>query len=322
MNGLEDSLTLPREQNRERAAQLRGTKTKTLSGLKWRENLLAYAFLAPSLILFAIFFFYPMIKSVYLSLHATDLTGRVTGFVGLDNFDYLIKNDLFFQGLKITVYFALLTVPTGILAALILAAITSGKQRGLTIFQFAFSLPVVLSVGSSSVIWMFLYHPSLGMLNYFLSLLNLSPINWLIDPKRALLSVSLMTVWMNLGFNYIVLSSGLRGIPDEIRESAAIDGAGPVRTFVQILLPLLSPTLFFLAIVSVISSFQSFGQINILTHGGPMNSTNVLVYSIYQEAFENFRFGTGSAQALVLFVIIVILTLVQFKWVEKKVHYQ
>ncbi len=169
---------------------------------------------------------------------------------------------------------------------------------------------------------MFLYHPSLGMLNYFRSLIHLDPISWLVDPKWALLSVSLMTVWMNLGFNYIVLSSGLRGIPDELRESAAIDGAGPLRVFARILLPLLSPTLFFLAIVSVISSFQSFGQIHILTMGGPMDRTNVLVYSIYQEAFVNFRFGSGSARALVLFVIIVLLTLVQFKWVEKKVHYQ
>ncbi|MBD3922112.1 sugar ABC transporter permease [Paenibacillus sp. PR3] len=320
MNGLDDTLNLPREKVSQRIALLRGTGT--LSGLKWRENLLAYVFLGPSLILFGIFFFYPMIQSVYLSLHSTDLTGRVNGFVGLDNFIYLVKNDFFLHGLKITLYFALLTVPTSILVALLLAALSNGKRKGLTLFQFAYSLPVVLSVGSSSVIWMFLFHPSLGMFNYFLSLLHMSPINWLVDPKWALLSVSLMTVWMNLGFNYIILSSGLRGIPDEIRESAAIDGAGPLRLFVRILLPLLSPTLFFLVIVSIISSFQAFGQINILTHGGPMNSTNVLVFSIYQEAFENFRFGTGSAQALVLFIIIIILTLVQFKWAEKKVHYQ
>lgn len=320
MNGLDESLNLPRERVQVQAKQERALTT--LSGLKWRENLLAYAFLGPSLILFACFFFYPMIKSVYLSFHTTDFTGRVTGYSGLDNFRYLVHNDQFVQGLRTTVYFALLTVPTGILLALILAALSNGKLRGLTIFQFVFSLPVVLSVGSSSIIWMFLYHPSLGMFNFFLSKLHISPISWLVDPKWALLSVSLMTVWMNLGFNYIILSSGIRGISDEIRESAAIDGAGPLRLFVQILLPLLSPTLFFLIVVSVISSFQSFGQINILTHGGPMNSTNVLVYSIYQEAFENFRFGTGSAQALVLFAIIVLLTLVQFKWVEKKVHYQ
>ncbi|PWV97406.1 sn-glycerol 3-phosphate transport system permease protein [Paenibacillus cellulosilyticus] len=320
MNRLDDTLHLPHEKVQVRPAQLRGART--ISGLKWRENLLAYIFLGPSLILFMIFFFYPMIQSVYLSLHSTDLTGRVNGFAGLDNFSYLFNNHLFFNGLKVTVYFALLTVPTGIILALILAALSNGKSKGLTIFQFAFSLPVVLSVGSSSVIWMFLFHPSLGMLNYFLSLLHLSPINWLVDPKWALLSVSIMTVWMNLGFNYIILSSGLRGIPDEIRESASIDGAGPLRLFGQILLPLLSPTLFFLVIVSVISSFQAFGQVNILTHGGPMNSTSVLVFSIYQEAFENFRFGTGSAQALVLFVIIIMLTLIQFKWAEKKVHYQ
>lgn len=320
MNGLDDSLSLPRRRTRARTARARGKST--LSGLRWRENALAYAFLGPSLILFAIFFFYPMIQSVYLSLHATDPTGHVAKFVGWDNFRDLARQGQYLQGLKVTVWFALLTVPTGIALALVLAALTSGRQRGLKLFPFFFSLPVVLSVGSSSIIWMFLFHPSLGMLNYFLSQLGIEPISWLVDPEWALLSVSMMTVWMNLGFNYIVLSGGLRGIPDEIRESAAIDGAGPLRLFFRILLPLLSPTLFFLLVVSVIGSFQSFGQINILTRGGPMNGTNVLVYSIYQEAFVNFRFGSGSAQALALFAIIFLLTLVQFKWVEKKVHYQ
>lgn len=320
MDGLEKSLSLPRDPVRARAVRLR--RTGTLSGLKWRENVLAYAFLGPSLLLFAIFFFYPMLKTVYLSLHATDPTGRVAGYVGWDNFSYLFRNPQFLQGLQVTALFALLTVPTGIALALVLAALTNGKTRGIKLFQFAFSLPVVLSVGSASVIWMFLYHPTLGTLNYFLSLLHIAPVSWLVDPKWALVSVSIMTVWMNLGFQYIVLSSGLRGIPDEIYESARIDGAGPLRLFGRILLPLLSPTLFFLAVVSVIGSFQSFGQINILTRGGPMNSTNVLVYSIYQEAFVNFRFGSGSAQALVLFAIIFILTLVQFAWLEKKVHYQ
>jgi sn-glycerol 3-phosphate transport system permease protein len=131
-----------------------------------------------------------------------------------------------------------------------------------------------------------------------------------------------MTVWMNLGFNYIVLLSGLQGVSEDIYDSAKIDGSGPVRTFLQITLPLVSPTLFFVFIVSVIGAFQSFGQIHILTRGGPINTTDVVVYNIYQDAFINFRFGIGSAQALVLFVIILILTLLQFKFFEKKVHYQ
>ncbi|MFD0693808.1 carbohydrate ABC transporter permease [Paenibacillus sp. GCM10027628] len=283
---------------------------------------MGYFFLAPSLVLFIIFLFYPLFQSVYLSVHETDPRGRVAGYVGIDNFAAIFTSERFYKSLEVTGVFTLLTVPTGIALALLLAALTHNRLKGMRIFQFVFSLPVVLSVGTSAVIWMMLFHPSVGMLNYLLSLLGLEPVAWLTDPRWALLSVSMMTVWMNLGFNYIVLLSGLQSIPDEIYDSAKIDGSGPFRTFVQIVMPLLSPTVFFVTIVSIIGAFQSFGQIHILTKGGPVDSTDVLVYSLYQDAFINFRFGTGSAQALVLFAIILLLTIVQFKAFERNVHYQ
>jgi sn-glycerol 3-phosphate transport system permease protein len=263
-----------------------------------------------------------MLRSVYLSMTLTDPRGRVAAFVGLDNYKDLFASGQFFANLKVTVWFVLLTVPTTIIWSLVLAALTHNKLRGMKIFQFVFSMPIVISVGTGSIIWWLLFHPTAGMLNYFIGLIGIPPISWLADPNWAIVSVSLMTVWMNMGFVYIVLLSGLQGIPDDLYESAKIDGSGPVRTFVQIVLPLLSPTLFFVLIVSVISAFQAFGQIHILTKGGPMNTTNVVVYSIYQDAFINFRFGIGSAQALVLFAIILILTVFQFKVLEKKVHYQ
>lgn len=227
-----------------------------------------------------------------------------------------------YAGHESELLFVLFTVPTGIFGALILVSLTHNRFRGMRVFQFVFSAPVVLSVGSSAVIWKFLFHPTLGMLNYLLGRAGIDPIPWLISPDWALISISIMTIWMNLGFNYIILSSGLQGIPDEIYESARMDGAGALLTFRKISMPSLSPTLFFVTVVSIIGAFQSFGQINILTRGGPMDSTNVFVYSIYQEAFVNFRFGTGSAQALILFAVIMPLTLLQFKWVERKVHYQ
>ncbi|MFD7522468.1 carbohydrate ABC transporter permease [Paenibacillus chitinolyticus] len=289
---------------------------------RWRENALAYFFLAPSLIIFATFLFYPMLRSVYLSMTLTDPRGRVAEFVWFDNFVDLFQSGQFYSDLKVTLLFILYTVPTSIIWALLLAAFTHNKLKGMKIFQFVFSLPLVISVGTGSIIWLLLFHPTAGMLNYFLSLVHIQAIPWLTDPAWALISVSLMTVWMNMGFLFIVLSSGMQGVPEEIYESAKIDGSGPVRTFLQIVLPLLSPTLFFALIVSVIGAFQAFGQINILTKGGPMDSTNVVVYSIYQEAFVNFRFGTGSAEALILFFIILILTVLQFTVLEKKVHYQ
>lgn len=289
---------------------------------KWSETLLGYIFLFPSLLLFGVFLFYPLIQTFYLSMHETDPRGRVASFVGFDNFTAIFTSEKFYKSLEVTGLFTILTVPTSIALALLLAALTHNQLKGMRFFQFIFSLPVVLSVGTSSVIWMMLFHPSVGMLNYLLQLAGLEPVAWLTDPRWALLSVSLMTVWMNLGFNYIVLFSGLQGIPDEIYDSAKIDGSGPIRTFVQIILPLLSPTVFFVTIVSIIGAFQSFGQIHILTKGGPINSTDVLVYNLYQDAFINFRFGTGSAQALVLFTIILIFTFVQFKVFERNVHYQ
>ncbi|MFD0676622.1 MULTISPECIES: carbohydrate ABC transporter permease [unclassified Paenibacillus] len=308
--------------NNESALNLRAdvrVRTKKKNG---GENVLAYLFLAPSLILFVTFLFYPMAKSIYLSMTLTDPRGRVVEFVGLENFMDLLGSGQFYSNLKVTLLFILLTVPTSIIWSLFLAAITHNKLRGMKIFQFIFSLPIVISVGTGSIIWFLLFHPTAGMLNYFLSLAHIDQIPWLTSPSWALVSISLMTIWMNMGFLFIVLSSGLQGVPEEIYESAKVDGSGPVRTFVQIVLPLLSPTIFFALIVSVISAFQAFGQIHILTKGGPMNTTNVIVYSIYQDAFVNFRFGIGSAQALILFAIIMILTVVQFKVLEKKVHYQ
>lgn len=299
-----------------------GLPRHALFSAKWMETILGYVFLLPSLVLFGIFLFYPLLQTLYLSMHETDPRGRVASFVGFDNFTAIFTSERFYKSLEVTGLFTLLTVPTSIVLALLLAALTHNHLKGMRFFQFVFSLPVVLSVGTSSVIWMMLFHPSVGMLNYLLHLAGIEPVAWLTDPRWALLSVSLMTVWMNLGFNYIVLFSGLQGIPDDIYDSAKIDGSGPLRTFIQIIMPLLSPTVFFVTIVSIIGAFQSFGQIHILTKGGPVNSTDVLVYTLYQDAFINFRFGIGSAQALVLFTIILLLTLVQFKVFERNVHYQ
>lgn len=294
----------------------------TIQRIRRKEISLAYALLAPSLLLFGIFLFYPLIKSVYLSLFLTDPQGRVAEYVGMDNFKQILASDMFFKSFTNTMLFIVLTVPAGIAAALVLAALTHNKLKGMKVFRFIFSLPMAVSVGTGSMIWMILYHPTLGMLNYFLQLISIDPVQWLTDPKWAMLSIALMTVWMNLGFNYILMLSGMQGVSDDIYDSTKIDGSGPLRTFFRITLPLISPTLFFTLVVSVIGAFQAFGQINILTKGGPMNSTNVMVYNIYQDAFINFRFGIGSAQALILFAIILLLTVAQFKFVEKKVHYQ
>ncbi|WP_276353844.1 carbohydrate ABC transporter permease [Cohnella caldifontis] len=306
------------------AGALRASRTlRSLRSIKRRDNFTGYLFLLPCFAFFGVFLFYPLAKSVYLSFQITNPRGEVAAYAGLDNYASLFASGAaFLATLKATVLFTLYTVPAGIVIALVLAVMTHAKRPAMKAFQYAFSLPVVISAGTGAAIWILLFHPSAGMLNYFLGLLHLKPVFWLADPKWALVSVSMMTVWMNLGFNYIVLLGGLRGISDDIYDSLKLDGPGPFRSAFGVLIPLLSPTLFFLLIVSVIGAFQTFGQIHILTKGGPMDSTNVMVYRIYQEAFVNFRFGSGSAQALVLFAVILALTLAQFFWLEKKVHYQ
>lgn len=290
--------------------------------MQLRENVIGYAMLVPSLLLFAVFLFYPLGKSMYLSLHLTDPRGRIAAYVGFENFTALLTSDAFWNSLRVTGLFTLYTVIPGLVLGLVLAALTSRPRRGMRAFQLVFSMPVALSIGTAAVIWMMLFHPTMGMLNYWLSLAGLAPIQWLTDPKWALISISIMTVWMNSGFNYIMLHSGLQSIREDILESATIDGAGPVTLFVRIKLPLLSPVLFFLTVVSIMHAFQSFGQSHILTKGGPAGSTEVFVYSIYKEAFVNYQLGTGSAMSLVLFMLLLILTLIQFLVLEKKVHYQ
>ena len=282
----------------------------------------AYIFLLPSLVLFGIFLFYPMLRSIYFSFHLTDPRGRVAMFVGLDNFVDLFTNPAFYGSLRVTFLFMLLTVPTCITISAIMAALSHGGRRGMAAFQWIYSMPVVVSVATGSTIWLLLFHPSIGMFNYFLSLLGIDPIFWLADTNWALISVSLVTIWMNIGFAYIVILGGMKGISRDIYESAMMDGSDKLHSFIRITLPLLSPTFFFLMIVSIIGSFQAFGQIYILTRGGPSRSTNVIVFDIYQEAFINFQFGTASAKALILFAIILLFTLLQFRFAEKKVHYQ
>lgn len=298
------------------SVQRRAMKTRL------KDLALAYLFLSPSLVLFGVFLLYPLIKSIYLSLFLTNPRGQIAAYVGLDNFIQLFSSPTFWNSLTITFKFVVLTVPGGLLLGLLMAALAHSKLKGMRIFQFIFSLPLALSVSTSAVIWMMLFHPTMGMFNYFLDLAGLPAVQWLTDAKWALLSISIMTIWMNSGFNFIVLLSGLQGISEDMYDSAKVDGAGPIRTYIQIILPLLSPTIFFLGIVSVIGSFQAFGQMHILTKGGPAGSTEVFVYSIYKEAFVNYQFGTGSAMALVLFLLILALTLIQFSILEKKVHYQ
>lgn len=279
-------------------------------------------FLLPSIVLFTVFLFYPLGRTIYLSFFLTNAAGETTVFVGLDNFIRMFQSPIFMQSMKSTFLFVLYTVPLTIIISLFLAVIANEKLKGIGVFRTIYSSTMGISVAAASVFWLYLFHPSIGFLNILISNLGLDKIGWLTDPTWALIAISITTIWMNLGFTFLILLGGLQSIDSYLYESADIDGAGYFYKLRRITIPMLSPTLFFVVTVTIINAFQTFGQIDILTQGGPQNTTNLIVYSIYREAFVNYQFGSASAQAVLLFIIILIMTVIQFKIGERKVHYQ
>ena len=279
-------------------------------------------YLAPSLVLFAIFVFIPLARTVYLSLFNTRVTGQITTFNGIDHYIELVTSGEFRSSFVATALFVLYTVPAGIALGLVLAVLLNQRLRGINVFRTMMASTIAVSAAVGSLIWLLLFNPSLGLLNYVLSLSGIRGPEWLIQPSVAIIAVSITTIWLTLGTNIIVLLAGLQGIPEEIYEAARLDGARGVRMFTRITVPLVSPSLFFLLVVDTIGVLQTFTQIHVLTRGGPVDATRTIVYGIYLDAFQNFQFAYASAQAVVLFVLVLVLTVIQFGVIERRVHYQ
>ena len=280
------------------------------------------AYLLPSLVLFIVFVFVPLGRTIYLSLFNTRSTGVPTTFAGLDNYTELLASESFHTGLVATTLFTLYTVPIGIALGLVLAVLLNQRLRGINVFRTMMASTIAISAAVGSLIWLLLLNPSLGLLDFLLSRIGIQGPDWLLQPSTAIIAVSLTTIWLTLGTNIIVLLSGLQGVPEEIYEAARLDGARGIRMFSRITVPMVSPSLFFLLVVDTIAVLQAFTQIHILTRGGPIDSTRVLVYGVYLDAFVNFQFGYASAQAVVLFLLVLALTIIQFRFVERRVHYQ
>lgn len=291
----------------------------TLSGLT------SWLLLLPALVVFALFIVWPLGRSVYLSMHGSDLFGRPDVYVGLEHYRDMLGSADFRHTLLVTLAFVLLTVIPGVLGALAIVLLLEQHIKGIRIFRTAFALPFAFSVASASVIFATIYNPAIGLANGLLGQFGVDRIGWLTDPSWALLSVSITTVWMSIGYNVLVLSAGIGAIPTEINEAATLDGAGGWRAAWHITIPMLGPQLFFLVVISTIHALQGFGQIKILTpEGGPEQSTKTLVYAIYHSAFANNAsdFGFASAQAIVLLVILLACTAIQFGVLERRVHYK
>lgn len=285
-----------------------------------RILLKGYTFLAPSFLILLIFVFVPLLFSLYLSFHQWNIVASDKPFIGWENFRTLSRDGVFWNALKNTAIYSL-HVPAGMALALAVALLMNQKIRGVNLLRTLFFLPSVSSFVAIALVWQWMYHPQFGLANYLLSFFGLPPLNWLRAPATALLAIMLMSIWMGLGYQMVIFLAGLQGIPHELYEAARTDGANAWQRFWKITLPLLTPTTFFILVTSMIGSFQVFSAIYVMTEGGPLHSTEVVVYHIYQNAWEYLKMGYASAMSWILFLIIMAATWIQFKLIGKRVEY-
>ena len=293
---------------------------------RWgEETFSAYLFLLPSLIVFAVFVFFPLFFSFYASLTRWNLPYQPS-FIGLENYRYIFTDEFgapeFLRSIRNSGYYAL-GVPLNIAVSLCIALLLNQRLKAVSLFRTAYFLPTITSTAAISVVWIWIYHPAdYGLLNSILLKLGLSSLRWLRDPQLAMPALILMGLWRGMGYNIIIFLAGLQSIPTSLYEAAEIDGAGSWPRFWKVTLPLLSPTTFYVLVIGVVNSLKAFTQMHMMTGGGPLGATTTITYYLYQEAFEHFTMGRASAVACVLFVILLIFTLVQFKVVGSRIHYE
>lgn len=283
------------------------------------ESICPYLYILPSLLLFSLFVFFPFAKTLFLSLSLTDQAGSAIDFAGLDNFRSVLlgssSRDFWFS-MGVTLRYAAMVVTGSIVLGLICAIFANERFRGRGLVRTVFAMPMSISSACIAVIGVFALNPTMGVVNSLLG----TNIKWLRDIHYALPSVAAVTVWMNIGLNFIFLIAALQNVDEALYEAGAIEGANFFQKHWHITLPCVSPTLFFLLIINVINAFQAYAQIRLMTQGGPGKYTRTIIYAIYLEAFQNNRYGMSAAMSVVLFIILFVLTLIQFK-MEKKVTY-
>lgn len=281
-----------------------------------------YIFIAPALTIFLIFSIYPIFNMIQLSFYEWNLVSPTKVFVGFQNFITLFQDSEFFQTLTNTVVYMVFTVGVSLMLSIALALFLKKDTKVNKAMQSLVFAPYIVSLASISMLWMWLMNNDFGLLNYVLSIVHIDAINWLGDTKVSLLSLILISIWKSLGYNTLIIVASLQSIPKHLYEAAALDHASRFQIFRKITFPMISPTVFFITIVNVINSFKVFETIQIMTQGGPQNSTNTLVYSIYEYGFQFYKIGYASAIGVVLLVIVGIMTIFYFKALSKKVHYQ
>ncbi len=282
---------------------------------------LPYALVAPQIAITVVFFFWPAVQAVYYSFIMQDAFGLSSQFVWFQNFSVLFNDEHYLASFRVTAIFSVLVAGSGIAISLLLAAMADHVVRGALVYKTLLIWPYAVAPAIAGVLWQFLLAPSIGIVTYFLRRAGIDW-NWIINDHQAMLLVVVAATWKQISYNFLFFLAGLQSIPKSLIEAAAIDGAGPLRRFWSVVFPLLSPTTFFLLVVNIVYAFfDTFGVIDATTQGGPGDATKILVYKVYYDGVRAADLGGSSAQSVILMFIVISLTVVQFRFIERKVQY-
>ena len=288
----------------------------------FRNRWLPYALVAPQLAVTVAFFFWPAFDSLRLSLYRASPFGDRLIFIGLGNFERLLADPAYFRSVATSFVFSALVTVLGLAVALLLAALANAKIRGLAIYRTLLLWPYGIAPAIAGVIWLFVFHPSFGVLPYVLSFVTAYQFNWFLKGWVALVLIVVAAIWKQFGYNLAFYLAGLQAIPGSVLEAASVDGAGPIRRFFAITFPLLSPVTFFLFTLNMtFSFFETFGLVHAVTQGGPGDATSILVFRAWKDGFEGLQLGYSAAQSVLLMLLVMALTAAQFRFAEKKVTY-
>jgi sn-glycerol 3-phosphate transport system permease protein len=287
----------------------------------FKNKVLPYFLVAPQIIITLVFFIWPAFMALYQSVLQQDPFGLKTVFVGLDNFIYIFTDPIYLNSIKVTAVFSFSVATLAMSIALLLAVMADRAIRAATTYKTFIIWPYAVAPVAAAVIWYFLFNPTVGMISFFLKAIGIDW-NFTLNGRQAMLLVIIAAAWRQISYNFLFFLAGLQAIPKSFIEAAAIDGASPGKRFWTIAFPLLSPTVFFLLVMNLVYAFfETFGVIHAITEGGPNEATNIMVFKIYHDSFESLDLGGSAAQSVILMLIVISLTVIQFRYIERKVHY-
>jgi sn-glycerol 3-phosphate transport system permease protein len=287
----------------------------------FKNRVLPYILVAPQIIITMVFFIWPAFMALYQSVQQQDPFGLKTVFVGLDNFKYIFTDPIYLNSIKVTMVFSFSVAAIAMSVALLLAVMADRAIRGATTYKTFIIWPYAVAPVAGAVIWYFLFNPTVGMISFFLRTIGIDW-NFALNGNQAMILVIIASAWRQISYNFLFFLAGLQAIPKSFIEAAAIDGASPAKRFWTIAFPLLSPTVFFLLVMNMVYAFfDTFGVIDAITEGGPNEATNIMVFKVYHDGFRSLDLGGSAAQSVILMFIVISLTVIQFRYIERKVHY-